>query len=84
LKIILYFIIVINFLCFCNLAGHYLASMQKSSTLSMTKEEMYNLMYKELKEGCVECAEVKAGFIGEVGSTWPIEGPRIIEPPRKK
>jgi len=40
----------------------------------MTKEEMYNLMCKELEEGCVEYPEVKAGFIGEVGSNWPIEG----------
>lgn len=53
--------------------GHYVAVMQKPSTLSMTKEEMYNLMYKELQEGCTEYPEVKAGFIGEVGSTWPIE-----------
>nr|XP_012225283.1 PREDICTED: phosphotriesterase-related protein-like [Linepithema humile] len=53
--------------------GYYVASAQKPSTLGMTKEEMYNLMYKELEEGCTECPEVKAGFIGEVGSTWPIE-----------
>lgn len=31
-------------------------------------------MQKELEIGCNECPEVKAGFIGEVGSTWPIEG----------
>ncbi|KYN37020.1 Phosphotriesterase-related protein [Trachymyrmex septentrionalis] len=53
--------------------GHYLASTQNASTLNMTKEEMYNLMCKELEEGCVEYPEVKAGFIGEVGSNWPIE-----------
>ncbi|EGI61262.1 PREDICTED: phosphotriesterase-related protein [Acromyrmex echinatior] len=53
--------------------GHYLASTQNASTLNMTKEEMYNLMCKELEEGCVEYPEVKAGFIGEVGSSWPIE-----------
>lgn len=40
----------------------------------MTREEMYNLMRKELEETCVDCSDVKAGFIGEVGSTWPIEG----------
>jgi predicted metal-dependent phosphotriesterase family hydrolase len=47
---------------------------QNASTLNISKEEMYNLMYKELEEGCVECLDVKAGFIGEIGSTWPIEG----------
>ncbi|EZA53962.1 Phosphotriesterase-related protein [Ooceraea biroi] len=26
-----------------------------------------------IKTGCEECPDVKAGFIGEVGSTWPIE-----------
>jgi len=40
----------------------------------MTKEEMYNFMCKELEEGCEESPDIKAGFIGEVGSTWPIEG----------
>lgn len=39
---------------------------------------MYNLMLKELTEGCVNCPEVKAGFIGEVGSSWPITGNLII------
>lgn len=48
--------------------------MQQASTLNMTKEDMYNLMRQELEEGCVECPEVKAGCIGEVGSSWPIEG----------
>ncbi|XP_070167606.1 phosphotriesterase-related protein-like isoform X1 [Polyergus mexicanus] len=56
--------------------GYYVASTQTASTLNITKEEMYNLMYRELEESCVGCPnglEVKAGFIGEVGSTWPIE-----------
>ncbi|EZA62026.1 hypothetical protein DMN91_008164 [Ooceraea biroi] len=53
--------------------GYYVASTQSASTLSTSKEEMYNLMYKELQTGCEECPDVKAGFIGEVGSTWPIE-----------
>ncbi|XP_020289158.1 phosphotriesterase-related protein [Pseudomyrmex gracilis] len=53
--------------------GFYVACMQQASTLNMTKEDMYNLMRQELEEGCVECPEVKAGCIGEVGSSWPIE-----------
>ncbi|XP_011635599.1 phosphotriesterase-related protein isoform X1 [Pogonomyrmex barbatus] len=53
--------------------GFYVASTQEASVLAMTKEEMYNLMCQELEEGCVECSHVKAGFIGEVGSNWPIE-----------
>lgn len=57
--------------------GYYVASVQTESTLNTTKEKMYNLMYRELKESCIDCPkelQVKAGFIGEVGSTWPIEG----------
>ncbi|CAL1675577.1 unnamed protein product [Lasius platythorax] len=56
--------------------GYYVASSQTESTLDMTKENMYNLMYRELEESCVDCPrelQIKAGFIGEVGSTWPIE-----------
>jgi len=56
------------------LLGYYVASAQSAATLDTSKEEMYNLMHKELEIGCVECPDVKAGFIGEVGSTWPIEG----------
>jgi len=59
---------------FRNLTGYYVASVQNASTLNMTKEEMYNFMCKELEEGCEEYPDIKAGFIGEVGSTWPIEG----------
>lgn len=53
--------------------GYYVASAQSASTLGTSKEEMYNLMHEELETGCAECPDVKAGFIGEVGSTWPIE-----------
>lgn len=56
--------------------GYYVAGTQTASTLNMTKEEMYNVMYRELEESCVGLPnelKVKAGFIGEVGSTWPIE-----------
>lgn len=48
--------------------------MQHASTLNMTKEELYDLMHHELEEGCVEHPDVKAGCVGEVGSSWPIEG----------
>ncbi|XP_011862315.1 PREDICTED: phosphotriesterase-related protein isoform X2 [Vollenhovia emeryi] len=53
--------------------GYYVASTQNATTLSMTKEGIYNLMREELEEGCTEYPDIKAGFIGEVGSTWPIE-----------
>lgn len=35
---------------------------------------MYDLILKELTEGCEEYPGVKAGFVGEVGSSWPITG----------
>lgn len=40
----------------------------------MTEEKMYDLMITELTNGCVDYPSVKAGFIGEVGSSWPITG----------
>lgn len=40
----------------------------------MTEEEMYNVMHYELEESFIDYSEAKAGFIGEVGSSWPIAG----------
>lgn len=53
--------------------GYYVAATQSASDLSLSKEEMYNVALKEMTVGCNECPDVKTGFIGEVGSTWPIE-----------
>ncbi|XP_014472895.1 PREDICTED: phosphotriesterase-related protein [Dinoponera quadriceps] len=52
--------------------GYYVANVQDVSTLKMTEEEMYNMMRTELQEGCIDYPKIKAGFIGEVGSSWPI------------
>ncbi|CAL7943704.1 unnamed protein product [Xylocopa violacea] len=50
--------------------GYYVNATQTNEGLS--KEEMYDVMLKEMTTGCEECPDVKAGFIGEVGSSWPI------------
>lgn len=34
---------------------------------------MYDLIIQEMTIGCLGSEEVRAGFIGEVGSAWPIE-----------
>ncbi|CAD6242147.1 GSCOCG00009422001-RA-CDS [Cotesia congregata] len=49
--------------------GHYVEACQKDL---INEEQMYNLILKELTEGCEEYPSIKAGFIGEVGSSWPI------------
>lgn len=72
----IFFVIIISLHISHFCAGYYVAHTQSSSTLNKSEEEMYNEMQKELEIGCNECPEVKAGFIGEVGSTWPIEGKR--------
>lgn len=54
--------------------GYYIADVQTNSTLNLTKEQMYDYMLNELTVGCSADNEVKAGFIGEVGSVWPIHG----------
>lgn len=51
-----------------------MAGVQNKSTINETKEQIYNTMLKDLTNGCVEDISVKAGFIGEVGSCWPIHG----------
>lgn len=51
--------------------GHYLAMVQDPSSLSMKFEEMCELYRKDLVEGE---QGIKCGFIGEVGSVWPIHG----------
>lgn len=56
--------------------GHYVNSVQPESTLNMTIEQLADLYLNELITG-VEVAhseKVKCGFIGEVGSVWPIHG----------
>lgn len=50
--------------------GYYVSATQTNENLS--KEEMYDVILKEMTIGCEESPDVKAGFIGEVGSTWPI------------
>lgn len=54
--------------------GHYIADTQNQKTLLQSSEDMYNHMLKELTEGCVEAPEIKAGFMGEIGSVWPLRG----------
>ncbi|XP_057331134.1 phosphotriesterase-related protein [Microplitis mediator] len=49
--------------------GHYVEACQKNLK---NEEQMYDLILKELTEGCEEYPSVKAGFVGEVGSSWPI------------
>ncbi|XP_033221328.1 phosphotriesterase-related protein [Belonocnema kinseyi] len=53
--------------------GHYVALTQSAQSLSNSEERMFDLIIKEMTEGCEESMDVKAGFIGEVGSAWPIE-----------
>ncbi|XP_063535858.1 phosphotriesterase-related protein isoform X2 [Cydia strobilella] len=52
--------------------GYYIADTQHDDSLHRTTEEMYKRMMADLTEGCVEDKTIKAGFIGEVASVWPI------------
>lgn len=58
----------------CTTLGHYIYFVQPPSVLALSKEEMCSLMVDELTTGCVEQPDVKCGFIGEVGSGWPLHG----------
>lgn len=59
--------------------GHYVSALQKPETLNMTVEEMTDLYSKEIITGVEIDGKkvVKCGFIGEVGSAWPLHGKLI-------
>ncbi|KAG5684564.1 hypothetical protein PVAND_013789 [Polypedilum vanderplanki] len=55
--------------------GHYIEMTQKAETLKMSMEELVQLYMTDIEEGVkVEGSNdlVKCGFIGEVGSVYPI------------
>jgi phosphotriesterase-related protein len=55
--------------------GFYVADVQNATTLAMSIEQMTDLMTKEILFGVDlpgDSLNVKCGFIGEVGSGWPI------------
>lgn len=54
--------------------GYYVSDLQDNSTLSLGEEDIYNHMLKELHEGFDVDKTVKAGFMGEIASVWPIHG----------
>lgn len=49
--------------------GHYVGMVQNPSTLALSIEQMCEMYTKDLTEGE---NGIKCGFIGEVGSVWPI------------
>lgn len=56
--------------------GHYIADLQSGDTLQKSTEDVYNHMLQELTKGCVNFEGVKAGFMGEIASVWPLRGKR--------
>jgi phosphotriesterase-related protein len=54
--------------------GYYISDTQPDNNLHITQEDMYNHMITELTEGCVGDSSIKAGFMGEIASVWPLRG----------
>ncbi|XP_055698422.1 phosphotriesterase-related protein [Phlebotomus papatasi] len=54
--------------------GHYVASLQTASTQAMTVEQLTDMYSKEIISGIDvnPNLNIKCGFIGEVGSGWPL------------
>lgn len=52
--------------------GYYIADMQSANNLHSTLEDLYDHMLAELTTACVGYPSVRAGFIGEIASVWPI------------
>ncbi|XP_034249928.1 phosphotriesterase-related protein [Thrips palmi] len=59
----------VNILAGC---GYYVENLQPESVRCMREEELYNSIITEMTVGCIDYPSVKCGFIGEVGSVWPI------------
>lgn len=64
--------------------GHYIDMCQNTSDLALSVEKMSDLYTRELISG-VDVSDagdgsdiIKCGFIGEVGSSWPITGKYIF------
>lgn len=58
--------------------GHYVYNTHEPDVLSLSVEQMVSVYRTELTEGCAGSGgDVKCGFIGEVGSGWPIHGRRF-------
>lgn len=62
--------------------GHYVHQVQDAATLALGVEQMAELYTRELTVGCdggVDGGEpIRCGFVGEVGSGWPINGEYIL------
>lgn len=61
--------------------GHYVEMCQLSDVTNLTVENLYDLYRSEIQVGCQLTSNekdvkdlIKCGFIGEVGSVWPITG----------
>lgn len=54
--------------------GHYIADLQTDNNLRNSIEDTYNHMMQELTDGFSEAPGTKAGFMGEIGSVWPLRG----------
>jgi len=56
--------------------GHYVAAAQTPDTLALSIEQLSDLYTKEIISGVDERGDgkkiIKCGFIGEVGSNWPL------------
>lgn len=59
--------------------GFYIADLQPADNLHRSGEELYDHMVKELTVGCVDNPGIKAGFMGEIASVWPIRGKNFID-----
>ncbi|XP_014608011.1 PREDICTED: phosphotriesterase-related protein [Polistes canadensis] len=53
--------------------GFYVAKTQDQATLNLSVEDLHNIIMAEMLEGCQIFPDTKAGFIGEVGTSSPIE-----------
>jgi phosphotriesterase-related protein len=53
-------------------AGYYVHASQKDSLQKISEDEISNQIIQEIQVG-VENTDIKAGIIGEIGCTWPLE-----------
>lgn len=59
-------------------SGYYLACSLPDRFNDLTREDIRDEIVRDIREGVPGTGGIKAGFIGEIGTSWPIDDREII------
>ena len=58
----------------CDINNTFKTFIPSQEAFGLSVEDMSKMMTSELLDGCVDDLSVKAGFIGEIGCCYPMNG----------